>query len=274
MRLERFRGRDLATVYRDVSLTLGDDAMIAHSRVVREGRQTFIEVVAVDAREIARFRRQLTPAAPPVFAPRGVRRDRPYVVALVGPTGGGKTLTAQKLAVSDDAFGASRAGLLVIDPDRSGTFESLIRFADAHDLDVEVVHDQKSIHTAQRRLAACDVIIVDTPGCAPRAARAVWRSMLREINPDETHLVFPATTRFDLASHIREDAESLGVSHALLTKLDEVPNDANLAMIASALSLPARWITDGQLAGGDLHLAGPMIINAFDVAPDEQVAFA
>ncbi len=274
MRLERFRGRDMASVYRDVCLTLGDDAMIAHSRVVRDGRQTFIEVVAVDAREVARFRKQLTPAAAPVFAPVGVRRDRPYVVALVGPTGGGKTLTAQKLATHNAAFGASRAGLLALDPDRSGTFERLVRFADAHDLDVEVVHDQKSIRTAQRRLAACDVIIVDTPGCAPRSPRAAWRAMLREIKPDETHLVFPATTRFDLATHIREDARSLGVSHALLTKIDEVPNDANLAMIASALSLPARWITDGQLAGTDLRSAAPMIINAFDVAPDEQVVFA
>ena len=274
MRLERFRGRDLATVYRDVSRTLGDDAMIAHSRVVRDAGQTYIEVVAVDAVEIARFRRQLAPPAPSVLQPGATRRDRPYAVALVGPTGGGKTLTAQKLAVHDDAFGAKRAGLLALDPDRAGAFDRLLHFADTNDLDIEIVHDLKGLRSAQRRLASCDVIVIDTPGCSPRSDRAIWRAMLRELAPDETHLVFPATTRFDLAAAVRDDAESLGVTHALLTKLDEVPSDANVAMLASELGLPARWITDGQRPASDLRTAAPTIISAFETAPGEQGAFA
>ncbi len=274
MRLERFRGRDLATVYRDVSRTLGDDAMIAHSRVVREGGQTYIEVVAVDAVEIARFRRQLAPPVPSVLRPGASRQERPYTVALVGPTGGGKTLTAQKLVVHDEAFGGKRAGLLALDPDRAGAFDRLLHFADTNDLDIEIAHDAKGLRTAQRRLASCDVIIVDTPGGAPRSDRASWRAMLRELTPDETHLVFPATTRYDLAGAIRDDAESLGVTHALLTKLDEVPSDANVAMLASELGLPARWITDGQRPTTDLRSAAPTIISAFEVAPEEQGAFA
>src|SRR5687768_10633961 len=91
-----FRGADLASVSARAHAALGADVVILATRTLRPG---VIEVVAAEANDVARFERRLTPG--PTLPERG---GRPRVVALVGPTGAGKTTTAVKLAVHPDAY--------------------------------------------------------------------------------------------------------------------------------------------------------------------------
>ena len=96
------------------------------------------------------------------------------------------------------------------------------------------------------------MIIIDTPGRSPASAELTerWRSLLDALDPDEVHLVMPATLRADLAIDVgrayRATRTHCGATHLLLSKVDEVPREAGVADLALSLDMPTRWITDGQ----------------------------
>ncbi|MBX9928092.1 MAG: hypothetical protein K2X99_04190 [Gemmatimonadaceae bacterium] len=260
MRLETFRGRDLASVFHVARQTLGDDVIIAHSRSTMDGRGD-VEVIAAAGHEVARVRRLLaTPEARRTPRRRGAP---PFTIALVGPTGAGKTTTAAKLAVHPDAFGGMRVGLLLLDTFRAGALEQLAAYADIAECPLEVAYDARDVGAALRRLDDCDVVIVDTPGRSPRADGPGWRDLLAAIRPDETHLVVPVTARAELTVAWRTSFAALGLTHCILSKLDEVPEDAMLASIAGHVDLPVRWITDGQRVPEDLRGAASVVWRAF-----------
>jgi len=267
MRPERFRGVDLSRVSDRARRTLGDDVMILHSRTVREGGVPMVEVLAASASSIDRARASLE-AAP---LPNPLRRadGSAYRIALVGPTGAGKTTTAAKLAVRRGTFGAGRCGLLTIDTYRVGGMEQLATYADLAAISFEVVYEVGEIPGALKRLSSCDVIVIDTPGRSPASAELTerWRSMLDALEPDEVHLVIPATLRPDLAIDVarnyRSTREHRGATHLLMSKLDEAPREAGVADMALSLQLPTRWITDGQDVPADLKTGTQRILRSF-----------
>ena len=260
MNIQTFRGRDLKTVSIAAEDALGADAMIVSTRVLRTN-PTQVEVVAAPAVDIQRLRRRLEPLPlrPP---PEG--SNRPRIVALVGPTGAGKTTTVAKLAVNPAAFGAWRVGLLTIDTFRTGALEQLDSYARVTGLPLEIVYSAEEVSGALERLSGCDVVLVDSPGRSPRHAahNAAWMDLLREIGPDEVHLVIPAPLRLEVAVATLEAYEAIGVTHLLLTKLDEVIDDAGIADTAIEMRLKTRWVTDGQEVPADLHPAAPRVLGS------------
>jgi flagellar biosynthesis protein FlhF len=262
MRLDAFRGASWSSVFAAARRAIGDDVMIVRTRTERGADgATFIEVLAASARDLDRFRRRLEPT--PLRADRA-RRGQPYVVALVGPTGAGKTTTIAKLAVHPEAFGGRRVGLVSLDTYRAGALEQLQGYADVAGLPLEVVYDARDVEAARRRLADCDVILVDTPGRSPRAhpLEHAWRQLLAAWRPDEIHLALPATMRHDLAAGVLAAYAATAPTHLLVTKCDEIPDDAGLAELALALDLPMRWLTDGQDVPTDLHVGGGRVLDS------------
>ena len=272
---ERFRGADLTRVADRARRTLGDDVMILHTRTVRDGGLPMIEVLAAPSTVIDRVRAHLEPEP----FPESMRRadGRPYCIALVGPTGAGKTTTAAKLAVRRGMFGTARPGLLTIDTYRVGGMEQLATYADLADVPFEVVYDEREVDAAMKRLAGtCDVIIIDTPGRSPSSAELTerWRSLLDAIGPDEVHLVIPASLRPDLAIDLgrayRATRHHCGATHLILSKLDEVPRESGIADLALSLEMPTRWITDGQDVPGDLKPGVRRLLRAWGLSVDAE----
>lgn len=287
---ERFRGADLAMVYERAKRALGEDVMLLHTRWIRDGGVPLVEVIAARTQEVDRIRRRLEPGkmvlpARQSVATRSQPRLTPYVVALVGPTGSGKTTTAAKLATRPGTFGAAKAGLITLDTFRTAGVEQLALYAELAGVPLEVCYDLNDVKGAMQRLASCDVIIIDTPGRSPAAAEldATWRSMLAALRPDEVHLVLPATMRGDLAVLAAERYRISGVgislgspelattaSHLVLSKLDEVPGEHGVADLALTLDLPLRWVTDGQLVPDDLRAGVPRIMRSLGLPPRDE----
>lgn len=264
MQLRKFRGRELAAVMKRVRETLGEDAMIIRTLGAPGGG---VEVIAAPAPDLERFRNRLAGAT-------ASKPVTPRTVALVGPPGVGKTSAIVKLALAPVAFGGRRVGLLTLDTFRAGAVEELQTYAEIAGLELEVVYDRSEVLPALKRLRGCDVTFIDTPGrtLSPGESEPEWRTILEAIDPDETHLVLPAGLRMDVARELRERFRSLGCSHALFTKLDEVPGDAGLADLAIALDLPVRWLSDGQHIPGSLRPAEKRILGALGVsAPGPEV---
>jgi flagellar biosynthesis protein FlhF len=249
--------------------------MILHSRTVREGGVPMVEVLAAPSYAIDAVRRHLEPKP----LPSTLRKadGRPYCIALVGPTGAGKTTTAAKLAVRRGMFGGARPGLLTIDTYRVGGMEQLATYAELADVPFEVVYDAREVPGAMKRLSQdCDVILIDTPGRSPASAALTerWRSLLDAIAPDEVHLVLPASLRADLAVDIgRAYAASrahCGATHLLISKLDEVPSERGVTDLALSLDMPARWITDGQDVPADLKPGVPRLLRTWGLSADAE----
>ncbi|HEX3929010.1 MAG TPA: hypothetical protein VHW65_13515 [Gemmatimonadales bacterium] len=203
-----------------------------------------------------------TPRAVPVQpaaakAERPAYMVRPWIVALVGPTGAGKTTTIAKLATNADGFLGSRVGLLGLDTYRIGAVEQLETYADLANLPVEIVYSTAELAPALARLNDCEVILVDTPGRSPRNAAdtETIRGWLAQIAPDEVHLTLPAGQLAAVSRRSMRSFASFGVTHLLATKLDENPTETVLFNLAAEHGRPMRWITDGQEVPADLRTA-------------------
>lgn len=267
LKIRTFRGRDLQQLFGQAVTAFGEDAMVLQTRTIREGRETIVEVVAAPGAQVEAFKRRLTSDPLPLVGSRG--RGHPFVLALVGPTGAGKTTTIAKLAVHPQAFGGRRVGLLTLDTYRVGAVEQLGTFAEIAGLPLEVVYSRDELREAKKRLAHCDVILVDTPGRSPRLAEgeSEWAEILAGLAPDEVHLVQPANIRLDLAVSVRDLFAHHGTTHLLLSKLDEVPGEIGVAELAIRAELPVRWVTDGQDVPADLRSAAPRIIASLGAVP-------
>jgi flagellar biosynthesis protein FlhF len=191
-------------------------------------------------------------ASAPARAPR-----RPLVLALVGPTGAGKTTTIAKLANHPHAFAGRRVGLLCLDTYRIAGVEQARQYAELSRLPFEVAWELTGLSRAMRRLKDCEVVLIDTPGRGPRASADLreTQSRLLELAPDEVHLVLPAGLQSPLARRIVSAHLPLGVTHLLPTKLDEYPDERGVFELSRQFGLPARWLADGQEVPRDLQLA-------------------
>lgn len=259
MQLETFRGPDLRSVMAWVHRSLGDEAMIVRTNVLKRPTGPIYEVYASTPEVLKEYRRDLSqgPVAPCVQELGGTR---PYVIAVVGPPGAGKTTATMKMALHPRGIACGRVGLVTLDTYRVGAVEEFQTYAEISGLRSEVLYHPREAAAALERLAGHDVILIDTPG---RAADGTgWVETLKELAPDEVHLVLPAGLRKEVAVSLQRGLRGVGITHALFTKLDEVPGDAGLADLAESIGLPTRWVGDGYEVPGELALATSRIFRS------------
>jgi flagellar biosynthesis protein FlhF len=261
MPLETFIGPHLPSLLAQAEAVLGPDAVVVAVRPAPDGGRR-LELVAADPASAGR--RELARSRPdPVAGPSSslCRTAGPLVIALVGPTGAGKTTTIAKLATHPEAFGRRRVGLLCLDTYRIGAVEQSRVYAELGGFPLEVAYEPSDLEAAMHRLRGCDVVLVDTAGRGPRSAadQEATQSFLRRLGPTEVHLVLPAGLEPSLARRLATEGRTRGATHLLLTKLDEFPDGVSMFRLAVELGLPARWFTNGQEVPFDLRPAGPFL---------------
>lgn len=277
MPLETFIGPKIAPLLSSVNERFGDDARVVHTRPVSQwdGSPMF-EILAGDAEGANAWRPgyctlgtapELTSVAP-LEVPnvrRNPRSRHPLKIALVGPTGAGKTTTIAKLIGHPRIFGTKAVGLLSLDTYRIGAVEQLRTYADIAHVPLEVVYETADVQRCFHRLADLDVVLIDTPGRGPRSRRdrdEVDR-WFRLIAPDEVHLTLPAGLQRQLvAATVKQYLDRSSVTHLLATKLDEMWSDWNVFELAAELHVPMRWVTDGQEVPADIRGASPRLLAA------------
>jgi flagellar biosynthesis protein FlhF len=179
------------------------------------------------------------------------------VVALVGPTGVGKTTTIAKLAANYRLREKRRVGLITVDTYRVAAVEQLRTYADIIDLPMEVVATPREMREAVARMSHLDLVLMDTAGRSPRDDVKIQelKSMLNEAEPDEVHLVLSSAAGAKSLVSTAEKFAEVGTTAIVLTKLDEAHSLGHLVSLVRDCPLPVSYITDGQNVPDDIQIA-------------------
>jgi len=179
------------------------------------------------------------------------------IIALVGPTGAGKTTTIAKLASRFLERNAARdIALVTTDTIRVGGREQLHSYGRRLGIAVHEADSDAGLQDLLQRLSDYKLVLIDTAGMGQRdralAAQLHW---LRASRTVRSLLVLPANAHFsDLDEVVRRfaGAEPQGV---ILTKLDETGRFGSVLSVVVDHRLPITWVTDGQRVPDDLHRA-------------------
>ncbi len=192
-----------------------------------------------------------------ITGPIRVLPGRRQIVALVGPTGVGKTTTIAKLAAHYRLREKRRVALITVDTYRIAAVEQLRTYADIIDLPMEVVATPKEMRAAVTRLSDQELILMDTAGRSPRDDVKIQelRSMLGEGEPDQVHLVLSAVGGASSLAKTATRFAEVGATALLLTKLDEAAGLGNLLPLVRACKLPLSYLTNGQNVPDDIQPA-------------------
>lgn len=185
----------------------------------------------------------------PVAAPgRGRREEGPMTIALVGPTGVGKTTTIAKLAAAYKLRRGMRVGLITTDTFRIAAVEQLRTYASIISVPLRVVMSPAEMASACRAMADCDVVLIDTAGRSPRDGQRVEEltAYLAAARPHETHLVLSATAGISALRAAASGFAPAGPDRVLFTKLDEAEGVGTVISMVHALGLPLSFVTTGQ----------------------------
>jgi flagellar biosynthesis protein FlhF len=191
--------------------------------------------------------------AGPITASAGQGR----IVALVGPTGVGKTTTIAKLAANYRLRENKRVGLITVDTYRIAAVEQLRTYAEIIDLPMEVVSTPREMREAKAKMSDLDLVLMDTAGRSPRDEVRIQelKSMLAEAAPEEVHLVLSAVGGARSLATTAQRFASVGTTALIITKLDEATALGNLISVTRNSSLPVSYLTDGQNVPDDIQVA-------------------
>lgn len=182
---------------------------------------------------------------------------RPRVIALVGPTGVGKTTTVAKLAATYKLRHGKKVGLVTSDTYRIAAVEQLRTYAGIIGLPLKVANSPEELGQAIEDLGDCDIVVIDTAGRSQNDARRLdeLADFTKAAAPDETHLVLSTTVGDNVLRKTAQRFKALGPDRCILTKLDEAVTTGPIAGLCDRIGLPLSFITVGQEVPDDLEPA-------------------
>ena len=220
---------------------------------------------------------QLIPTRRDVPAAKKAPGARPAVVALVGPTGVGKTTTIAKLAADARLRRGLRVGLITADTYRIAAVEQLKIYAGIIGLPLEIAQSPEDVARALDKLADCDVVYCDTAGRSQNDTRRLdeLAAFLAAAKPDRTHLVLSAAMGEQALVRIAKRFRPMAPTRVILSKLDEAVSTGPILGALRDIALPVSYVTLGQEVPDDIEpanadaLARLILDGPLDDAPPE-----
>ena len=190
------------------------------------------------------------------------RNDEQRRIALIGPTGVGKTTTLAKIAAAHLAAHSSKIALITIDTYRIAAVEQLKVYGEIMHLPVEVVITPDQLDRALERHRDKDLILIDTAGRSPRDRICVEElaAFLKPEHNIDKHLVLSATTRENELVQAVERFSELDITNTIFTKIDECENLGVILNIQIQNSSPLSYLTNGQRVPEDLVDITPQLV--------------
>lgn len=186
------------------------------------------------------------------------------VVALVGPTGVGKTTSLAKLAARFAAHhGADQVALITTDHYRIGAYEQLATYGKIMGCPVKQAHDLAELEQILYQFRNRKLVLIDTAGMGQRDMRLYQQLDNLTANsriPIRSYLVLSATGQRRVLQDAVNHFKRIPLSGVVLTKLDESVSLAGALSVLIQSGLPLSYVTDGQRVPEDMKVADTLML--------------
>ncbi len=180
------------------------------------------------------------------------------VVALVGPTGVGKTTTVAKLAARFALqHGAEQVALVTTDGYRVGAVEQLRTYGRIMGVPVRVTNGKEELRAALEDLSGRRLVLIDTAGMSQRDIRLSEQLAALQDGASlvQSYLVLSATTQLRGLEEAIKAFRGVELEGCILTKLDEATGLGHVLSAVIGQRISVAYISDGQRVPEDMHPA-------------------
>jgi flagellar biosynthesis protein FlhF len=180
------------------------------------------------------------------------------VIAVVGPTGAGKTTTIAKLAARwCMRYGSQDLALVSTDSYRIGARDQLLTYARILGAPMHAANSGRDLAKVLERLKSKKLILIDTAGMGPRDVRLSEQLAALQLGAARARvlLALPAQGEGHALEEIVQAFAPLTPVACILTKVDEAASLGAVISTTLRHRLKIAYVCDGQRVPEDLHAA-------------------
>ena len=184
-------------------------------------------------------------------------KNQQRIVALLGPTGVGKTTTVAKIAAEQMRKYKRKVALISVDTNHRTSAEQLRAFAKLIKIPFKVVKDKTELNSLISSYEDYDSIIIDTDGFSQRNDAQLFemREIFDERGRIHNTLVLSATSKDSDMNEVTRKFGCMPIDSIIFTKLDESATYGSLFNHAIRFKKPLSYLTLGQNVPEDLEVA-------------------
>ncbi len=180
------------------------------------------------------------------------------VIAVVGPTGAGKTTTIAKLAARwCMRHGSQDLALVSTDSYRIGARDQLLTYARILGAPMHAANSGKDLARVLDKLKSKKLILIDTAGMGPHDVRLSEQLAALQLGAARARvlLALPAQGEAHALEEIVQAFAPLTPVACILTKVDEAASLGAVISTTLRHKLKIAYVCDGQQVPEDLHAA-------------------
>lgn len=199
------------------------------------------------------------------------------VMALVGPTGVGKTTTIAKLAARYVLqHGKDSVGLITTDNFRVAAHEQLRSYARILGVPLRVAIDKDELNDALYDLRHKKLVLIDTAGVSLQDSQLREQLDLLNSGAKSIHmfLALAANTQRSVLNDVVTTFKQSKLDGCILTKVDETTSLGGVISVAAEHNLAISYFCDGQKVPDDLHIARAHNLVSKSVAIMQRITMA